>query len=212
MNRKFVSKSNYVLRKVLNSTSNIDILKDFIESILNLKIIKIYLNSYVSNRANYLPEEENFGIADVRIVLENREEVNVGIQIIDGYYIQTKLLLYYAQIHANQLEQSEYSQIVKTITINILDFIYFSSNDYHKKILIRDNPKDKETCENLELHILELKKFHSKEVEQMSHEEAWMTYLIGENQKKIDKIKEKYKEIQKLDNLLDTYWNQEKME
>ena len=37
MNRKFISNSNYVLRKVLNSKENLDIIKDFIESFLNTK-------------------------------------------------------------------------------------------------------------------------------------------------------------------------------
>ena len=38
MNRKFVSKSNFVLRIVLNKKESIDILKDFIESILKIEI------------------------------------------------------------------------------------------------------------------------------------------------------------------------------
>lgn len=44
MNRKFISNSNYVLRKVLNSKENLDIIKDFIESFLNIEIQKIELN------------------------------------------------------------------------------------------------------------------------------------------------------------------------
>ena len=51
MNQKFISKSNYVLRKVLNSNNNLDIIKDFIESILNLKIVNIRLNPYLKSKA-----------------------------------------------------------------------------------------------------------------------------------------------------------------
>ena len=42
MNRKFISNSNYVLRKVLNNNSNIKIVQDFIESILDIKIENTY--------------------------------------------------------------------------------------------------------------------------------------------------------------------------
>ena len=66
MNRKFISKSNFVLRKVLNSKENIDILKDIIESILEIKIKKIELNPYLYKRAKYLPSEENFGTGSGR--------------------------------------------------------------------------------------------------------------------------------------------------
>ena len=47
MNVKFIAKSNYLLRKVLNSNNNLDILQDLIESILNIKIEKIILNPYL---------------------------------------------------------------------------------------------------------------------------------------------------------------------
>ena len=139
MNRKFVSKSNYVLRKVLNNEENLDIIKDFIETILKVKIEKIILHPYLQKMSNYLPAEENFGIADVRIITKDKEELNVGIQFVDGYYVQNKLLLYYAQIHANQLEHENQNYIVRTITINILDFNYFSSKKYHKVIKIKEN-------------------------------------------------------------------------
>ena len=44
MNRKLVSKSNFVLRKVLNTKENIDIIKDFIEAILEIDIEKTTRN------------------------------------------------------------------------------------------------------------------------------------------------------------------------
>ena len=83
MNRKFVAKSNYVLRKVLNSEDNVDILREFIEVILNIKIKKAGINPYLEKRKKNLPAEENFGIADLRIQTEDKEELNIGIQMID---------------------------------------------------------------------------------------------------------------------------------
>ena len=126
MNRKFVSKSNRVLRKVLNSKENLDILQDFIESFLKVKIKEIKLNPYLKNKSNYLPSAENFGIADVRVVLKNEKEWNIGIQFIDGYYAQNKMLLYYAQVHANQLYYEDNRNTADTITINLLDFTYLN--------------------------------------------------------------------------------------
>ena len=67
VNRKFISNSNYVFRKVINNEECLDIIKDFIESILNINIKEIELNPYLKGKARYLPKEENFGVADVRI-------------------------------------------------------------------------------------------------------------------------------------------------
>ena len=205
MNRKFVSRSNYVLRKVLNSKENLDIIQDFIESILNIKIEKINLNPYLKSKEKYLPKEENFGIIDVRITTESNKELNIGIQIIDGYYIQNKLLIYYAQIHTNQLEHDDNRTIADTITINILDFSYLPSNDYHKIIELKENDGE----EKIKLHILELPKFRKRNEKNMNKEELWINYLVGNGITREDSEADK---IRKLDRLLDKFWNEEKME
>ncbi len=207
MNRKFVSKSNRVLRKVLNSKENLDILQDFIETFLKVKIKEIKLNPYLEIKSNNLPSPENFGIADVRIQLENQEELNVGIQFIDGYYAQNKMLLYYAQIHSNQLEYEDNRKLAKTITINLLDFNYLKSNNYFNKIIIPS-----ETGNEIELYVLELPKFMSSSQKKFEKQEAWMIYLCGEQEKLIVEILQRFDKIRKLNNLLEKYWKNETME
>lgn len=211
MNRKFISKSNYVLRKVLNTEDCLDIIKDFIESILDINIKEIELNSYLEEKSKYLPKEENFGIADVRIKTDENEEINVGIQFVDGIYIQTKMLMYYAQIHLNQLEYDEKREFTKTITINILDFKYFSSTEYDKLIKVKSNETNIK-LEELELYVIELPKFICKNVEEMTRKEEWITYLKGCGNETLTKIKTKNKNIKLLDELTEKYWIEEKME
>lgn len=212
MNRKFISKSNFVLRKVLNSKDNLDIIQDFIESFLKIKIKEIKLNPYLKSRENYLPKEENFGIVDVRVTLENGEEYNIGIQFIDGYYVQNKMLLYYAQIHANQLRYEKTRKVAKTITINLLDFCHFSGEEYHKKIFIDTNLDKYGKTEKMEFHVIELPKFHLLKDEKITKEKAWLIYLTGNRKILVEEVKHKYKEIDKLDKLLEKYWREEKME
>ena len=117
MNRKFIYDSNCVLRSILNKKENIDILKDFIEAILDINISKM------SQKNNLLYDQlfdEHTGIAILSIVTDEGIEMDVGIQIIDGYYIQNKMFLYYAQLYNNS---------VKTITINILDCKYLKTEE-----------------------------------------------------------------------------------
>ena len=47
MNQKFVSNSNYVFRRILNSEDCLDILKNLIEAILDINIKEISLNPYL---------------------------------------------------------------------------------------------------------------------------------------------------------------------
>ena len=77
MNQKFVSNSNYVFRRILNSEDCLDILKNLIEAILDINIKEISLNPYLKKIEKYLPKEENFGIADVRVTTAENEEINI---------------------------------------------------------------------------------------------------------------------------------------
>lgn len=207
MNKKMISKSNFVLRKVLNKEENLDVVKDFIENILKINIKNITLNRYPEKNTDYLPKEENFGIINVSILKDDNTKLNVGIQILDGDYIQNKLLLYYAQVHTNQLENSYEDEITKTVTINILHFNCFKNESYHQIIKIKENDSEEE----IELHTIELEKFNNKNIIE-NKEDAWVAYLQGSNNILINYSVEKFFEIQKLDRLLDEYWKNEKME
>lgn len=210
MNKKFITNSNYVLRKVLNNEKCLDIIKDFIEAIININIEEIELNTYLKNKEIFLPKEENFGIVDVRVKTDENEEINVGIQFIDGCYVQTKMLMYYAQIHLNQLKHDETREFAKTITINILDFEYFSSKEYLKIIKIKSNEMYV-NLEELEFYIIELPKFIN--TKNMNKKEQWIAYLKGEEDNiSLEEIKEKNENIKLLDKMVEKYWLEEEME
>lgn len=209
MNRKLVAKSNFVLRRVLNTEENLDILKELIEVMLNLQITEAKINPYLEKIKEHLPAEENFGIADLRIKTIENEERNVGIQIIDGEYVLIKMLLYYAQIHGNQLEYEEDREIAKTNTINILDFVLNEELEYHSRMVIAEETMTNIINDYLEIHIVQLPKFKLENSKDMTLKQAWISYLKGENTKEAMK---KSKNIKKLDNLLEKYWKEEVME
>ena len=160
----------------------------------------------------YLPKEENFGIADVRLKTEDEEEINVGMQFLDGlYYIQTKMLLYYSQIHLNQVEYDDKREFARTVTINFLDFVFFDSLKYDKTIKVLSDEGD--IClEELELQVIELPKFSYKNINALSKKEQWITYFKGCDKSTLEKISNENEYIKKLDDLLIKYWETEKME
>ena len=166
----------------------------------------------MKNKEKYLPSEEKFGIADVRIKTQDNEELNIGIQFVDGYFVENKLLLYYLQIHSNQLEYCSKRKFTKTITINLLDFNFFKSENYHKKLFINTNPDSKGKSEKLEIHVIELPKFNNKKIININRESAWMMYLCGDNKELTSKIINIYEKINKLNDLLNKYWQGEVME
>ena len=204
MNQNLIAKSNYVLRKVLQKKENLLIVKDFIETFLEIKIKHIEMKPYLKKLAKYLPSEENFGIANVRITTEENKDFNIGIQFIDGYYIQNKMLLYYMQIHNNQLEYG--NKPAQTITINILNTKFLKSEKYHSIVKIKN-----EIQQELELHVVELPKFKEFYNKIENKKDAWTAYLEGSSSQLLMSAT-KYKVINNLEKEIDTFWKEEKME
>ena len=121
------------------------------------------------------------------------------------------MLMYYAQIHLNQLEYDEKREFAKTITINLLDFKYFSSQGYDKVIKIKTN-EGNINLEELEMYVIELPKFTIVNPNNMTKKEEWIAYLKGCENKVLEKIKNNNKNIALLDELSEKYWLEEKME
>ncbi len=204
MNRKFIYNSNLILRKVLNSKKAQNIIADFIETFLHIQITTLKINENPKNSKKY-------GIVDVRLITKENEELNVGIQIIDGEYIQSKMLLYYAKIHSNQVLYGDGRRFAKTITINILDMPFFSSVNFHKVINLKTNVINDNILENVLMHVIELPKLKEEEITKLTKEEAWTVYFKGEDMELIEKAKAKYENIKMLDNLLLKYWEEERI-
>ena len=134
MNRDFISNSNCILRNIFNDEENIDIIKDFVEKILETKIKKIIFVPDIE----YLLKGKMYGIKEFQAIDENNKKINIGIKIIDGQYIQEKILIYGALIHANLNNKYINVTSAPTITINIVDMEYFSTQEYHKKIIFEE--------------------------------------------------------------------------
>ena len=196
MNRKFIFNSNYILNNVLNKKENIDILQDFIETILEIKVKQIY---YRRDLYDENINREYFGISNVIVVTDENKKLNIGIQIIDGFFIQYKMILYYAQTFIDSVE---------TITINLLDLEYLDRKEYQKDIKINKLDTENIKKKNLgEIHLIELPKLNDGKIN--SKKDAWISYL--KNGKLDNESKEKYEKIEKLDKVLDDFWEKEIM-
>ena len=209
MNRFFIENSNTTLRKILNNEENLDIVQNLIEAILNLKVKKIILRPYLKEESIYLPKEDKYGIIIVRIIDEEDKQYNVGIQIMDGLYLQEKILTFGMSIFLNQTQYDDYNDKVDTLTINLLGFNGFRTKAFHKVItfLEGDDYDNLNLRDEIKLHAIELPKFNKNTIE--TKEDEWITYIKGEDLKLIDEIKEKNQYIKKLDDLLLDYWKNE---
>ena len=66
--------------------------------------------------------------------------------------------------------------------------------------------------EEILLHVIELPKYQPIFLHNLNKEEQWITYLKGDNAEEIERVKRMNYKINKLDILIDNYWEKEKIE
>lgn len=115
---------------------------------------------------------------DVRAKIANSGIVNIEVQLKNQYNMEKRTLFYWSKIFAEQLKKGhDYAELKKTITINILDFAYLPTNDYHNVYHLREDKNGHILTDVLEIHFIELPKFlkETKNIEDMLH--RWLMFL-----------------------------------
>ena len=92
-----------------------------------------------------------------------------------------------------------------------MDFPYYKSFGYHKRVILNKFKKIDFKEEEAESHIIEIQKFHVSYINNMTKEEQWITYLKGAEKDVMKKIKEENVYIKKLDKAIYKYWEEEKI-
>lgn len=199
--------NDYVFKRVFAHEGNEDILKDFLEAILHIKIQKIEVQNPELPK-NY--KEEKKGTLDIKIQLNENTLIDVEMQVENEENIDSRSTTYLGKLVANQLHPGDvYTKLKKSITICILNFEFYKTNNYHNIAKMKFDEATKETYidmgykeeENIassyiEMHFIELPKFIKKNPEAKTKLEQWLWLLAGKEEK-IEMAKKENEEVKK---------------
>lgn len=205
--------SDYVFKRIFGQEENKEALKDFLESILKIKIENIEINNPEIPKDFY---DSKYGVLDLKVTLDNKIIVNVEMQVQNQYNIEQRSTYYMSSVYAHQIGENEpYTNCKKVIVINILNFNYYKRNAYHsiarmkfentdreEFVQIGYNPEDEYATKYIEMHIIELPKFKNKNPEIDTKLEQWLWLFIGGEEEKMRRIENKNKEIERINKKL----------
>ncbi len=105
-------------------------------------------------------KEDKLSIVDVRATLGTGEQVNVELQLSDKHDMQKRSLYYWSKLYAAQMQEGmPYSKLRKAITINVLDFVLFrTQEDFQTRGTLWDMEKGLRISDDIEIHYIELPK------------------------------------------------------
>ena len=206
---------DYAFKRVFGKNGNESILKDLLESILNIEIKSITIqNPEIPKNM----KDGKVGILDVRAELNGDEITEVEMQVQDQHNIDKRSPTYLTKIYSDQLKEGEqYIEVKKVVVINILNFDYYKRNSYHSVARMmfeesKENEKvdlgyiveDKYATKDLEMHFIELPKFRKKDPDMSNKLEQWLCLICNEEDKikmaesKNEEIEKAKKELEKL--------------
>ncbi len=117
LKRRLPLTNDYVFKKVFAKAGNEEILKDFLESILEIKIQKIEVKN------PELPKDlidKKAGILDIKAELNENQICDIEIQVANEKNIEHRSTYYMSKLIAEQLnKKEEYNKLKKTIVINL---------------------------------------------------------------------------------------------
>ena len=106
--------------------------------------------------------------------------INLEIQVAKQEYMGRRSLYYWSRLYNELKSGEEYTELKRTVTINILDFILFEKKkypNYHSCFGVYDLKTGNQLTTDCELHFLELPKWHLKRVKETNRLERWLSYF-----------------------------------
>lgn len=172
--------------------SNEKVRKGLISAFLNVRPEDILETVLLNTNLRKEFQEEKLGILDVRVLMYDKSQIDLEIQVLSFPFWEERTLFYICKMYAEQIEQGEdYDVLAKCIHISILNFPFLKdTQEYYSCFHLRDDKNGNIYSDKLEFHVLELPKI---EFDQEPENELlqWGKFLNGKREEDFKAMAEK---------------------
>lgn len=190
-------KIDFVFKKIFGSEEHPEVLISFLNAVLKQKnkIVEVEIKNSDIEKA-YI--EDKFSRLDVKAKTNNKEIINIEIQLKNEYNMIQRSLYYWSKLYEEQLNEGDrYDKLSRTICINILDFKYLKNNRFHNGYRLKEIETNEELTDLQEIHFIEIPKLKklSTEEEVIDMLEGWVEFLRDPESEVVRKLEMTTKEI-----------------
>ena len=178
-------KSDVIFKNLFSKVGNEDLLKEFLEEILGMKINKIEIQKEVEVSKSH--EKEKCGRLDLRVKINENEIVVIEMQLQDKCKMDKRAMYYASKIMAGSLEVGQtYNQIKNMYVISILNYNMLETEEYNTDTVIVDSKYRKYVViDGIKFYFIELPKFREQVRKPKTKLEEWLTFIDYEDREMV---------------------------
>lgn len=191
--------NDYVFKRIFGSEEGKEALLGFLNAVFKLPPGKELTDVKLLDR-EIDPEHllDRAARLDVLAKAADGSLINIEVQIANRFDIDKRTLYYWARLYGGQLKSGQlFSELRRTVTINILVFDWFADERYHHVFRVRNTETGEPLNDYLEIHFLELNKVLRRSWDPDDPLEAWLMYLNNLEGEGLKMIAEKNPAIRK---------------
>ena len=214
--KQLLKPKNDIVFQSLFTQKNEEITNNFISALMEEKITKIEINT---KKELYREKpEDKLGILDLEAEINDKEKVDIEVQLIDRKNLVERMLFYFSKLYASTIDKGEdYISAKKVVIISIIDYDLDLTKEIKEmetiwNIIERKN-KNLMLTDKLELHIIELRKAREEYEKNKSNKKAqWMMFINNPNEMEVQEIMKENKEIEEAVVIIKEMTEDEKLE
>ena len=174
--------NDIIFKKLFGENQDKDLLIGFLNAVLENDVEDLYI---VEEKLSKEKIDDKQGILDIKAVCHTGEKINIEVQLANEYNMKERTLFYWSKLYTENFKAAEkYSDLNKTITINILGFNYLTDIDsYHSSYKIYEDKSKQLLTDLLEIHFIEMPKFNEMDVDLHNPLHRWLLFLRGDSVK-----------------------------
>ena len=139
--------------------------------------------------------DDKYSRLDVKAITSNSEIINIEIQLKNEYNMIKRSLYYLSKMYEEQLKEGEdYSKLNRTVCINILNFKYLKTEEFHSAYRLKELESNEELTDIIELHFIEIPKL-SKDSDEKDMLMVWTEFLRDPESEKVRSLEMSIEEI-----------------
>lgn len=198
--KKELLKPKYdVIFQSLFNQKNEEITISMISALLEENITSIKINE--SKELFRENPEDKLGILDLEAEINEKEKVDIEVQLVDRKNLASRLLKYFSKLYIMQKGQ-DYKETKRVLIIAIIDYQFELTKELKQMETIW-NLREKSSPEliltdKLEIRIIELRKVLEEYKKNKNNKKAqWMLFINNPNDKEVQEVVENNEEIKK---------------